>query len=66
MSSKTGVGCRCGRALGVLSTAYGDEMILTPNAYFVAVAGYEGDSIKVVDSLYVGEDKPVRCDSASI
>ncbi len=30
------------------------------DTHFVAVVGYEGNSIKVVDSLYKGEDKPVR------
>ena len=30
------------------------------DTHFVAVVGYEGDSIWVVDSLYKGEDKPVR------
>ncbi len=30
------------------------------DTHFVAVVGYEGDSIEVVDSLYKGEDKPVR------
>ena len=30
------------------------------DTHFVAVAGYEGDSLLVVDSLYKGEDKPVR------
>ena len=30
------------------------------DTHFVAVVGYEGDSLLVVDSLYKGEDKPVR------
>ena len=30
------------------------------DVHFVAVVGYEGDTILVVDSLYEGEDKPVR------
>ena len=30
------------------------------DVHFVAVVGYEGDTILVVDSLYEGEAKPVR------
>ena len=30
------------------------------DTHFVAVVGYEADSLLIVDSLYKGEDKPVR------